>query len=162
MGFNNNTMTVSSTGDLKYNFIHFVGTKEDTAITPNYAGTDTYVLIGENFRTGYGLVENDGLAFAGDSLTIITDGDYCAIYSYTFSGANNADWKVAGFKNGAKVYGTRRSSTSGNYSGGTTTVYFAGLVAGDDIVFKVANLTAPGTSDPTFSNLKLYFYKLPE
>ena len=162
MNLDNNRVQISATGELKYNFIHFVGTKEDTVITPNCAGTNLYVKIGEKWRTGYGLVENDGFTFAGDSLTIITPGDYYAIYSYTFTGANNADWKIAGFKNSVKVYGTRRSSTSGNYSGGTTTVYFAGLVAGDDICFKVANLTAPGTIDPTFSNLKLFMYQLPE
>jgi len=162
MNLNNNTVTIGSTGDLTYNFIHFVGTKEDTTITPNCAGTDIYVKIGEVFRTGYGLVHNVGLTFAGDSITVITPGNYYAIYSYTYTGANNADWKVAGFKNSVKVYGTRRSTTSGNYSGGTATVMFEGLVAGDDICFKVANLTAPGTVDPTFSNLKLVFYKLPE
>jgi hypothetical protein len=149
-------------GQVSWNFIHAFMFKEDTTITPNCDGTGLYVKILGKFVTGFGLVENDGFTIAGDSITIITPGDYYLIYSYTFSGSNNADWKIAVFKNSVKQYGTRRSSTSGNYSGGTTPFYLLNLVAGDDISMKVANLTAPGTDNPTFSNVNLFIYKIPE
>lgn len=150
-------------GDLTYEFIHFYAHKEDTAVTPDCPGTDLYTKILPNWRTGWGLDENDGLTFGGDSITIITPGDYYMVYSFTMVGNNAVDWKIALFKNNTKIYGVRRTTTGAtNYSGGTLPFYFIDLVAGDDISIRVANLTAPGTVDPTFTNLNWFIYKIPE
>jgi len=45
---------------------------------------------------------------------------------------------------------------------GTLPFYLNGLAAGDDISFKVTNLTTPFTDDPTFTNLNLLIEKIPE
>jgi hypothetical protein len=162
MKFMNNTVSISSTGDLSFPQIHFFGYKEDTTITPNCLGTALYAKIASTMRTGYGLVENDGFTYGGDSLKIITPGDYFFQMSYTIQGANNEDFKFAFFKNNTKVYGTRRSTSTGNYSGGTTPFYFLNLVANDVISWRVANLTAPGTNDATITNFNIFAYKMIE
>ncbi len=162
-------MTIDSTGNvdisgvLTYNYIHAFAEKEDTTITPNCNGNGVYTKIGGLFNST-GIIENDGLTLSlGDSITIITPGDYRITYSFTVLGGNAIDWKIAVFKNSVKQYGVRRT-TSGvtNYSGGTLPYYLKNLVTGDDISFKVTNLTNPYTDDPTFTNLNIFIEKMPE
>jgi hypothetical protein len=150
-------------GDLAYEMVHFFAHKEDTTVTPNCAGASVYVKILPNWRTGWGLDENDGFTFAGDTITIITPGDYFMIYSFTVQGSVGDDFKVAVFKNAVKIYGVKRTTTgSTNFGGGTLPFYFINLIAGDDLSIKVANLTGAGTNDPTFTNLNWFIYKIPE
>lgn len=149
-------------GDLVYDFVHFAAHKEDTTLAVNCTATNVYTKILPKFVTGYGLDVNEGFTFAGDSLTVITPGDYIVTFGCTFSGSTGDDYKVGVFKNSVKQYGFRRTTTGAtNFSGGNMTFHLSGLVAGDDISFKVCNMTAPGTNDPTFTNFNLWVYKIP-
>lgn len=57
-----------------------------------------------------------------------------------------------------------KSTTTGNtnFQNITITYYLLNLVAGDDISFKVANTTNPGTADPIISDMAVYIEKKPE
>lgn len=163
----NNTVSISSTGVIAYDYIHLFGVKEDTSVTPDCNGNGVYTKILPALTKAYtatsGLIENDGLTAAGDSITIITAGDYRITYSFTMVGGNATDWKIAVFLNSVKQYGVRRTTTGAtNYSGGTLPFYLKDLVAGDDISFKVTNLTNPYTDDPTFTNINVFIEKAPE
>jgi len=82
-----------------------------------------------------------GITQAGDSLTIITPGDYMINASISFSGTTNADvYEFAVFKNevlaSPKIERTTTSTDIGNVS---LPIYLSGLVAGDDISLRIRN-----------------------
>jgi len=149
---------VSMTGDLTYNFKHFVAYVTGGTYTPNTASNVTFKML-PTFQVS----ENDGFTFAGDSLTIITAGDYYMDFAGTFQGANGSDWKLSIFKNGVELasgWPVVTTTGAGNYCTWSWPIYWIGLAAGDDLSWHVMN--EGGTDDPTFRALKWYIRKEPE
>jgi len=149
-------------GDLKYNIVHIFMNKNDTTVTPNCTGTGIYTKVLPRYRTAFDILRNNGFGFAGDSITIQTVGDYFSVFNFTMSGGNGVDYSVAYFKNGSRVYHARVTTLGAtDYSGTTLTYCFFDCSVGDRISIWVANLTAPGTGDPTFTNIDWYVRKEP-
>jgi hypothetical protein len=156
-------MTVDSTGLLNYRNPHAGSFREDITLDITLTTKDVYYKILPTFPTvpAQG-VEFDGITCAGDSLTIITPGDYFLTMGITqINGTDKEEYKYAFFLNGVKVYGIRRTWTTGNATGGDISLYFTNLVAGDDISFRMTNLTND-TDTARISNINFYIYKVPE
>jgi hypothetical protein len=150
-------------GQISWNYIHAFLFKEDTSIVPNCASTGRYVKVLPVFRTGYGLTENDGFTIAGDSITIVTAGDYYYIVNPTHSGSTGDDFRFGIFKNSVKQRSIISTTTGAtNFQSAILFFYFENLVAGDDISLKVANLTGAGTNDTTIKDISIFIYKIPE
>jgi len=96
------------TGQVKYDYKHLVIYTTGAAYTPNVANGVEFKLT-PSFST----TENDGFTFAGDSITIITPGDYFIIFSTVLQGANGSDWVFKCRKNGTAI-------TTGNLALSTT------------------------------------------
>jgi hypothetical protein len=153
---------VDINGYLTYDFIHFSAFK-DTSIVFNTDGNGVYTKVLPKFVPSYGIVENDGFTFAGDSLTIITPGDYRVESDFILHGPVNTEWKVGIFKNSVLVRAAEITTTgANNRTQISVDAYLLNLAAGDDISIKVANLTNPYTDDPTFTDFNFYCEKKPE
>jgi len=149
-------------GDVEYDLPVIFMNKNDTTVTPNCTGTNVYSKILPKYRIGFDLLLNNDFTFAGDSITIIVPGDYISIFNYTMNGSNGDDFSVGVFKNGVRVYHTKTTTFGAtNFAGSALTYYFIGLVAGDDISLRVANMTTPGNNDPTFTNINWMMKKEP-
>ncbi len=152
-------------GDLTYGFIHFVGSADSVAVTP----TVTQYLY-TKLLPGIVTHEADGVTFAADSIKILTAGDYACFISVTLSGTNANDyWRIKVFKNNAALPNTGAGSvgrfvfrTTANNQTDTREYawYFKDLAVNDVLSWRITNLSA--TRNPTITDMKLYFYKLPE
>ena len=149
-------------GDLSYELIHAVSFLEDITYDLTLTTKDRYYKITPTFPKTGSNVEIDGITFAGDSLTIVTPGDYYISFGFSMvSGTNNEEYKWAVFKNNVKQYGQKRTWTTGNVAGGNIIMYLTSLVAGDDISFRMTNLSN-NTDVARLSNLNFYIEKKPE
>ena len=149
---------VTITGQVKYDYKHLVIYTTGGSYTPNTVSNVEFRLL-PTFST----TENDGLTFAGDSITVITPGDYFIQFGVSLQGANGSDWIFKCRKNGvAIITGNLALSTSGagNYISGQWFWYLLSLAAGDDICFTVTN--EGGTDDPTFRSIKVFMEMKPE
>ncbi len=155
----------SLAGDLTYGFIHFVGSADSVAVTPTVA---QYLYT--KLLPGIITHEADGVTFAADSLTVLTAGDYACFISITLSGTNANDyWRIKTYKNNAALPNTGENSvgrfvfrtTANNQTDTREFVwYFKDLAINDVLSWRITNLSA--ARNPTVTDMKLYFYKLPE
>jgi hypothetical protein len=146
------------TGQIKYDYKHLVIYTTGGSYTPNTVSNVAFRLL-PTFST----TENDGLTFAGDSITIITPGDYFVQFGVSLQGANGSDWIFKCRKNGVAITtGNLALSTTGagNYIAGEWFWYLLSLAAGDDICFTVTN--EGGSDDPTFRSVKVFIEMKPE
>jgi hypothetical protein len=151
----NGDLTV--TGQIKYDFIHMVAYLTGATYTPNVSTNTPFKLV-----PGMTVTENDGLTIAGDSITIITPGDY-KLDIVGVSTAESANWKLTVRKNGTLFTSGHCAWTSTGstiYDNFSWFYYFPSLAAGDDISFYITNET--GSNDPTFRALKYYIEMKPE
>jgi hypothetical protein len=153
-----NLVTVDSTGtmivtnDVSYSLRHaFVQYTSDytPAVTQN-----VYTKITPTFTT----LEASNITVAGDSLTIVTAGDYYAVFHATVRGSNGDDFTVQLRVNNVSVKTVRVTTTgTSNYQPVPLQYYIKNLVAGDDIAFWVTNTA--NNNDPTFSDISVYIRK---
>ena len=160
---NNNTVAITSTGDIEYGYSHFVGSADSVSYTPTVS-QNVYTKI----KPGMVEHEADHITFAADTLTINSgyDGDYLVFISIRLAGANANDfWRIKIYKNklafpvsvGQFIFKT----TAGGVSDTKSYVwYLKDLVAGDDISFYVTNLSA--SRNPTIEDMKIFMDKKPE
>jgi hypothetical protein len=151
--------------DLTYGFIHFVGSADSVAVTPTVA---QYLYT--KLLPGIVTHEADGVTFDADSLTVLTAGDYACFISVTLSGTNANDyWRIKVFKNNAALPNTGANSvgrfifrtTANNQTDTREFVwYFKSLAINDVLSWRITNLSA--ARNPTVTDMKLYFYKIPE
>ena len=153
----NGDLTIS--GDLKYNFRHLVYAKDSATV---YSTASVNKFIFTKMLPGLSKTEADGITYAGDSITIITAGDYMIEYYSNFVGDLNDNYIIQCYKNGVK------EGQGGRYVGSGTRSsewqwfwYFVGLAAGDDISFYVANQTS-NAKPLKFYETKIYIEKKPE
>lgn len=94
------------------------------------------------------LIDQQGITVAGDTLTIITGGDYIVNASVSFSGSVGDVWEFAVFKNGVLASPKMERSTSQTDIGNVSLpFYIESLVAGDDLSLQIANIA--NSDDPT-------------
>jgi hypothetical protein len=151
--------------DLTYNFIHFVGSADSVAVTPVVT---QYIYT--KLLPGIVAHETDGVTFAADSLTVLTAGDYICHISISLSGTNANDyWRIKVFKNNAALPNTGAGSvgrfvfrtTANNQTDTREYVwYLKDLAVNDVLSWRITNLSA--TRNPTVTDMKLYFHKIPE
>jgi hypothetical protein len=154
--------SVRVNGDFTYELPHAASFLEDITYDLTLTTKDTYYKITPTFPTTGTNIEVDGITFAGDSLTIIKAGDYFIQFGFSMtSGTNNEEYKWAIFKNGVKQYGQKRTWTTNNVVGGNIVMYLTDLAAGDDISFRMTNLSN-NTDVARLSNLNFYIEKKPE
>ena len=143
------------TGQVSYDFKHLVAYLTAGNYTPNVSQNTAFKLAPSMTTT-----ENDGLTFAGDTVTIITAGDYKLDIGGVLQGSNGDDFKFTVRKNGTEfTTGNAVVTTTGagNYQTFTWFYYFTGLAAGDDLSFYVTNESS--NNDPTFRAFKVYIKK---
>lgn len=147
-------------GNLKYGFIHAVGSVDATSYTP---------VVTQNIYTK--LVpsiiwrEEDGV-HCHDSVQILTTGDYRLDISIALSATNVNDfWRIKIYKNGAayspELGRFRWRSMAANIT--DTRSYFwylIGCTANDWISFRITNET--GSRNPTITDFKVYLEQKPE
>lgn len=159
---NTDTVKINGTlkvdGDLTYEYIHLVAYTTGGSYTPNTV-SNTEFKLAPTFTTA----ENDGLTFAGDTVTIIEPGDYMVSFMTVFQAANGDDWVFKCRKNGTAITSGNlalSSTGAGNYISGSWMWYLVGLAVGDDISFSVTN--EGSSNDPTFRSIKIFIEKKPE
>ena len=147
-------------GDLTYNFIHCVGSADSISQT---IGGLQYIYYKVNTGGAMNWREADGLTCAGDSITIITPGDYKILVYMAISTANVNDvLRVKLYVNslptslGRWVINSQGSGVSSNQS----YMWYKEFSAGDKLSVWVSNLT--GAREITVYDFKLYMEKMPE
>lgn len=144
-------------GDFTYEFRHAAAYGEGLSYTPNLT-QNVYTKLTPTLTT----IEADGITVAGDSITIVTPGDYYVQVTCGFHGSANDDFAIKLYKNGATT--TSRSRVAGMGSNNDVQInyfwYVKDLVAGDDLCFRMTNLDS--NNDPTITDFKFYIRKEPE
>lgn len=149
---------IITSGDLKYNFIHGLIYKTAAAYTPNITQNVHFKLV-----PGMTVAEADGITIAGDSITILTAGDYFFQLATAVSSSAGKDFQIALFKNGSPYNGSQLFlSTSGanDYESNDWFWYSFTSVSGDNYSFHLTGLT--DNTDLTISEIKIYVAKIPE
>jgi hypothetical protein len=143
------------TGEIKaMQYIHGLMFIDSTTYTPAVSRY-TYTKVKPGMTVG----ETDGITMRGDSIIILTAGDYYVHLGCAVSGANNNDWHIKMFVNGAKAVvpgGSCFFSTTGdpNYQPVSWFWYKASLAVGTYLDFRITNNT--NTDDPTFRSMKVF------
>jgi hypothetical protein len=157
----NNTVKISSTGVFQYNFVHGVYSADSVSYTPSIT-KDLYTKLTPSMSSH----ESDGITFAGDTLTILTAGDYFINISVVFSGTNANDiWRIKIYKNNIPLPSSAgrfviRTTGAGTVDNRSYFWYLIGLSVNDNISFRITNQTA--SRNPTFTDMKIYIEKKPE
>jgi len=152
---------VTTTLDFQYGFKHAIGSADSvnwsTGTTQNY-----FYKINTGAFTWR---ENDGFTAAGDSIRILTAGDYefHVWLNATTSNAND-QMKVKMYVNNLKLgtpLGMFKINSAGSGNGETHYyMFYREMAANDYVCFRIANLTAGRAS--VISDYKLYIKKVPE
>lgn len=162
MNLQNNTASISSTGVLKYNFIHAVGSADSISYTPVVA-QNVFKKIATGAMTWR---ESDGLTALADSIKILTAGDYMVEMSITLSGTNANDfWRIKLFKNNVALPTSVGRFVFRTVSNGITDTrsyfwYLIGLQLNDVLSWRITNQTA--SRNPTITDIKIYMEMKPE
>ena len=151
---------VTIAGNLKYGFVHAVGSVDATSYTPSVS-QNVYTKLVPTIVWR----EVDGLTCL-DSVKILTAGDYRVDISIALSGTNVNDfWRVKIYRNGAayspELGRFRWRNTSSNVT--DTRSYFwyvEGLAVNDWLSFRLTNETA--SRNPTITDMKVYIEQKPE
>jgi hypothetical protein len=147
-------------GNLKYGFIHAVGSVDATSYTPSVS-QNVYTKLVPTIVWR----EQDGLT-CRDSIQILTAGDYRVDVSIALSGNNANDfWRLKVYKNGVAFSPELGRFRWRNTSSGVTDTrsyfwYLTGLAANDWISFRITNETA--SRNPTITDMKVYIEQKPE
>lgn len=144
-------------GDFTYEYRHAAAYGEGLSYAPNLT-QNVYTKLVPSLTT----IEADGITVAGDSITIVTPGDYYIQMSCSFHGTANDDFAIKLYKNGATTASRARVSADGANNDVSVSYfwYVKDLVAGDDYCFRMTNLDS--NTDPTITDFKYYIRKEPE
>jgi len=163
---NNNTVQISQTGDLKYDFTH--GVSSTDSLTYSVGGTqNVYYKLNPTGADTLKDHEADNLKFNGDSVLIEVAGDYtvCCWLNLSTSNANDKI-RVKLYKNNV-AYPINtigrwiiNSDGSGVSSETKYFMWYVTLAVGDVLSVRVANLT--GDRAIVLRDWKLYIEKKPE
>jgi len=144
--------------DLSYELRHAYMDFQDSSEVVNVS-QNVYSYITNDNKTLFTTIEASNITESGDTLTIITPGDYIIMFSFEVENSSVGDrYRIGIFKNNIKVFSIGQKFPSASdtkiISG---FYYFENLVAGDDISFRVTNTV--DNDDPTFVTGTVYFRK---
>lgn len=104
-------------------------------------------------------VDTDGVTFAGDTITIITPGDYMIWIGLSFSGGPSDVWHIAIYKNAVITAFEMHRTTSNNDTGNTNlNALLDNLAIGDDISIYMRN--TGDNDDPTLISSQFMIYMI--
>ncbi|MCK5019484.1 MAG: hypothetical protein KAS32_20665, partial [Candidatus Peribacteraceae bacterium] len=111
----------------------------DSSVTITMSQND-WVVTTNAWYDIFDVSSSSGMTVAGDTVTIVTDGDYMTSVSISFSGSNTDVYEFAIFKNGAVATPKMERSTSSTDIGNVSLpFYLQGLNAGDDLSMRIRN-----------------------
>ena len=153
---------VHMTGDLTYLLIHGVASAD--SMVPVYTPDVTQNIYSKINTTKLSPHEADGITIAGDSIQVLTAGDYRIDLSVTIAGSNNNQYRIKLYKNNlpsATSLG-RFVITTTNNTRYDTFGYFWYVTASvnDYYSFRITNLT--NSDSPKISDYKVLITKMPE
>ena len=163
MGIYNNTLRISTAGDVTWHYIHAVGSADSISVAIASINGIYRVIKG----TGIVWREQDGIVGTADSFRITSGGDYevmLFISGYTLN--TNDALRIKMYKNNVA---SPTSISRFMIRTGTTTaatvetkhfLWYVALATNDRISFRITNLT--GNRDFTVCDYKIYVKKLPE
>ena len=152
--------SVTIAGNLKYGFVHAVGSVDATSYTPSVS-QNVYTKLVPTIVWR----EQDGLTCL-DSVKILSAGDYRIDIGLSLSGANANDfWRLKIYKNGAAFSPELGRFRWRNLAGGITDTrsffwYVKDLAVNDWVSFRITNETA--SRNPTITDFKVYIEQKPE
>lgn len=147
-------------GNLKYSFVHAVGSADGISYTPSVT-QNVYTKLVPSIVWR----EQDGIT-CKDSVQITVAGDYRVDISIALSGANVNDfWRLKIYKNGVAYSPELGRFRWRTVSSGVTDTrsyfwYLMGLTANDWISFRLTNETA--SRNPTITDFKVFIEQKPE
>ena len=104
-------------------------------------------------------VDADGITIAGDSITIITPGDYMAWTGFSFEGTPSDVFHISLYKNGVITSWEMHRKTSNNDTGNMgMPMLLDNLVAGDDLTLYIRN--TGDNDDATLVSGQLVIYMI--
>lgn len=107
----------------------------------------------------YTVVDADGLTIAGDTITIVTAGDYLLWLGISFNGNAQDIYHCAVYKNGVVTPFEMHRKTANNDTGSMSlNAYLDNLSAGDDISVYIQNTA--NNNDPTFISSQITVFML--
>jgi hypothetical protein len=151
---------VTIAGNLKYGFIHAVGSVDATSYTPSVS-QNVYTKLVPSIVWR----ETDGLTCL-DSVKILAAGDYRIDVSIALSGTNVNDfWRLKIYHNGAayspQLGRFRWRSVASNVTDTRSFFWYVeGLAVNDWLSFRLTNETA--SRNPTITDMKVYIEQKPE
>ena len=153
---------VSTTLDFAYGMKHAIGSADSIAYSTGTTQNWDYKIN----TTAFTWRENDGFTAAGDSIRILTTGDY-EVHIWVAATTSNANDKmrVRLYVNNLRLASTSfgRMLINSNGSGNAETHYFIWykeFTANDYISWRIANET--GARASVVSDIKVYVKKVPE
>jgi hypothetical protein len=153
---------VSTTLDFAYGMKHAIGSADSIAYSTGTTQNQDYKIN----TTAFTWRENDGFTAAGDSIRILTTGDY-EVHIWVAATTSNANDKlrVRLYVNNLRLASTSfgRMLINSNGSGNAETHYFLWykeFTANDYISWRIANET--GARASVVSDIKVYVKKVPE
>lgn len=163
MKLNNNTVSIDATGDIKYNFLHAVGSAD--SLTAFSIGGTQNVYYKVNTGGAMSWHECDGFTCAADSIKVLTAGDYLImpVLSITTSNANDV-LRIKLYKNGAPLstsIGRWIVNSQGTGLGSARCFFwYVTLSVNDYLSIRITNQTASRAI--TVNDFKFYIEKKPE
>jgi hypothetical protein len=155
---NNNTVNITSRGDIYFPYAHCFMHFRDSAILIT-ASQNAWYKVNNATNGLWNADEFDYLTKTGDTVRVDYAGDYWSMYTLRLSGTNQMDrYQLGIFKNG--ILQNLSSHTLAVNNGQMTLVlqwYFVGVVAGDYISLRVRNVT--NGNDPTLIGGSFYMKK---
>lgn len=140
--------------ELRHLYIDFQDSSEVIDVTQNI-----YSYITNQNNTLFTTIESANITEAGDTITIVTPGDYLITFSFEVENGSVGDrYRIGVFKNNVKVFSVGQKFPSASDSKIITSFYYLNdLVAGDDISLRVTNTV--DSDDPTFVTGAVYLRK---
>lgn len=145
-------------GDLTYNLRHGYMTFDNQSLTI-LVTANIYETITNGTNNLFTVDDADNITITGDTMTIVTNGNYGINFSFGFEGANDKDFNIILVKNHTTQINNKFwqvTKGAGRICTISGFIYAKSLVAGDDLKFRI---TSTDGSDPTFINGSVYIEK---
>ena len=160
--FQNDSAKTAIKGDVIWDFVHAVGSADSLSYTSSGSTQNIYYKIN---TTAFVSHEADGITIAGDSMKILTAGDY-KVYIWICATSANANDKlrIRMYKNNAPLSPSAgrfiiNSQGTGN-SETESFMWYQTFAVNDWLSWRIANLTGARASNIT--DFKIYIEKVPE
>lgn len=142
------TLDSINTRVLDYNPPHGIMVFSDSAVVLDLT-QNIWAKVTNDYDSLYAIIEADGILVDGDSMTIVTPGDYLMLVTMSFDGNTQDNYHMAIYVNSVITRFESHRKTSNNDTGYFgINGYLDNLAAGDDVCLKIRNTI--NNNDPTF------------